>query len=303
MNLVALGTIALDTVETPFGRRENILGGSVTYFSLAASFFTKCGVVGVVGRDFPSEHFNVLRRRGIDTAGVEYADGDTFRWEGFYEYDMNQAHTKRTDLNVLASFDPKIPKEYKNCKYLFLANTDPEIQLKVLNEVKPTYSFCDTMNYWINSKKEVLTEVLSKVDMAVINEGEARQYCGTPNLIKCGRTLLDSGVKKVIIKKGEHGALYFSEGEFFTSPAYPIENVVDPTGAGDSFAGGTIGHLAKHGTLTDADIKKSMILGAVIASYVVEGFSIDAIKNKTQADIEGRYREFRKIVAFDHQMQ
>ncbi|MFH0859683.1 MAG: PfkB family carbohydrate kinase [Candidatus Altiarchaeota archaeon] len=298
--LVAMGTIALDTIKTPFGRKENILGGSAVYFSLASNFFTRCGIIGVVGKDFPGEHIRFLESKGIDVRGVERSDGETFRWEGYYEYDMNEAHTLRTELNVLETFKPKIPKEYKSCKFLFLANTDPELQLETLEEIKPQYSFCDTMNFWIEHKKKQLEKVLKKVDMAIINEGEARMYWDEPNLIRCGRSFLKMGIDRLIIKKGEHGALYFSKDSFFSAPAYPLENLKDPTGAGDSFAGGTVGHLAKHGILDDKWIKKSMVCGSVIASYVVEDFSIDRMRTVTQEDIEKRYAEFRDIVAFDH---
>ncbi|MFH0863439.1 MAG: PfkB family carbohydrate kinase [Candidatus Altiarchaeota archaeon] len=297
--LVALGTVALDSIETPFGKVDNVLGGSGTYFSLAASFFTRCGVVGVVGGDFPKKHIEFLEGRDIDVRGIERTDGKTFHWEGSYELDMNAAKTLRTDLNVLATFKPKIPREYRGCDYLFLANIDPVLQLQVLKEVKPKYSLCDTMNYWISSKKEELTKVFEAVDGIIINDGEARQYCETPNLIKAGRMLTDVSGGRVIIKKGEHGALFFSGDDFFAAPGYPISNVVDPTGAGDSFAGGTLGHLAKHGNLTDAAIKKSMVCGSVIASFVVEGFSIDGIRDKTQEDVSRRYKAFRDIVMFE----
>jgi sugar/nucleoside kinase (ribokinase family) len=300
MKLVVLGTLAFDSIQTPFGRVENVLGGSATYFSLAARKFSEVGVIGVVGRDFPDEKLNFLKNRGIDLKGVEKSEGKTFRWEGFYEYDMDQAHTLKTELNVLETFKPKIPEEYEGCDYLFLANTDPKIQLETLEKIRPRYSFCDTMNFWIEHKKEELTKLLKKVDGVFVNEGEARQYCETPNLIQAGRRLLKLGPKKVIIKKGESGALFFSEYEFFAAPAYPLETVKDPTGAGDSFAGGTVGHLAKHGEFTDYWIKKSMVCGSVISSYVVEDFGIESFKKLTQRHIEERYEAFKKIVAFDH---
>ena len=298
--LVTLGTVALDSIETPFRKVNNVLGGSGTYFSLAASFFTKSGIIGVIGEDFPKEHLDFLGSRGIDVRGIERTKGKTFHWEGSYDLDMNAAKTLKTDLNVLATFKPKVPEEYRGCDYLFLANIDPVLQLQVLEDVRPKHSLCDTMNYWISSKREELTKVFEAVNGIIINDGEARQYCGTPNLIKAGRMLTDIGGGRVIIKKGEHGALFFCGGEFFAAPGYPVTNVVDPTGAGDSFAGGTLGHLAKHGQFTDEAFRKSMICGSVIASYVVEGFSIDGIKDKTAADIQNRYDMFRKIVAFDH---
>ncbi len=302
LRLVSLGTMALDSIKTPFGSVKSALGGSGTYFSLAASFFTKCGIISVVGGDFPREHLDFLASRGVDLGGVEIAGGKTFHWEGSYELDMNAAKTLRTDLNVLSTFKPKVPKKYVGCDFLFLANIDPVLQLEVLDEIKPKYSLCDTMNYWIDSKKNKLTEVFERVDGIIINEEEARQYCGTPNLIKAGKILSELGDGKVIIKKGEHGALFFSGDEVFAAPGYPTANVVDPTGAGDSFAGGTLGHLAKHGVFDSESVRKSIICGSVIASYVVEGFSIDGIKDKSLQDVQDRYDIFRKIVAFDHQI-
>jgi len=302
MDLVCLGTIALDSVETPFGKKDGILGGSATYFGLAAGFFSKCGIIGVVGKDFPDEHLLYLNRHQVDTSGVEKTGGETFRWSGFYEFDMNTAHTKETQLNVLADFKPKIPDEYENCEFLFLANIDPVIQLKVLDEIQPKHAACDTMNYWIESKKEKVSEIFEACDMIVINEGEARQYCGIPNLIKAGNELLKTHTDRVIIKKGEHGAIYFSRNGFFSAPAYPIEEVIDPTGAGDSFAGGTIGHLAKHKSFNDEAIKKSLVIGSIIASYVCEDFSIERTKTVTQSDIEQRYDHFKRMVAFDHRI-
>jgi len=300
MELVALGTIALDSIETPFGKREEILGGSTTYFSLAARFFSECGIVGVVGEDFPKKHLDFLKERGVDTAGVEVAAGKTFRWSGSYEYDMNSAQTLETQLNVLADFKPKVPDQYKNCKFLFLANTDPSLQLETIKKIKPDYAICDTMNYWIETQRDKVAEVFEACDMIVINEGEARMFCDNPNLIVCGRKLLKTHTERVVIKKGEHGSLYFSKDTFFTAPAYPTEDVVDPTGAGDSFAGATVGHLAKHGAFSDRDIKKSLIMGGIIASYMVSDFTVDGIRDVTQEDIEARYQEFREIVAFDH---
>ncbi len=300
MDVVTCGTVALDTVETPFGRVENALGGSGVFFGLASSFFSKCGIIGVVGNDFPKEHIDFLVSRGIDVSGIEETEGKTFHWEGSYEYDMNAAKTLKTDLNVLESFEPKIPREYKNCKILFLANIDPDIQLEVLRKVKPEYSLCDTMNFWIDSKKDSLTEVFNKVDGIIINEEEARQYCNTPNLIKASRMIGEMGGSKVVVKKGEHGALFFGDDDFFGMPGFPTVDVIDPTGCGDSFAGGLIGHLSKHGELSDEYFRKSIVCGSVIASFVVEGFSIDGIRDKSIRHIEERFQRFRQIVAFDH---
>jgi len=298
--LVSLGTMALDSVETPFGRVDDALGGSGTYFSMAASFFTQPAIVSVIGEDFPEEHLDFLKDRGIDTEGVEVACGKTFHWEGSYEYDMNEAKTLKTDLNVLASFDPKIPESYKGCEFLFLANIDPEIQLDVLKKVKPTVCLADTMNFWIDSKKESLTKVFEAVDGIIINETEARDYCGTPNLIKAGLELASISDGKVIIKKGEHGALLFADEDVFAMPAYPTTKVLDPTGAGDSFAGGTIGYLAGLSSTETPDLKRAIAYGTAIASHVVEGFSLSGISERSREEIEERYQLLRKVVAFDH---
>jgi sugar/nucleoside kinase (ribokinase family) len=296
--LVALGTIALDDIKTPYGSVKGALGGSVTYFSLAASFFSKCGVVGVVGEDFPQKHLDYLAKRGVDIKGVERTGGKTFHWEGAYESDMNSAKTLRTDLNVLATFKPKIPEDYRGCDFLFLANTDPAIQLEVLDYVKPKHCMCDTMNYWISSKRDELTRVFERVDGIIVNETEAREYCGTPNLIKAGLSLSSICDSMVIIKKGEHGALFFQGEDIFVMPGYPTAEVVDPTGAGDSFAGGTLGYLASCGGLTSDDMRKAIVYGSVIASYVVEGFSIDGIKDRKLPDIRSRYCVFQDILRF-----
>lgn len=304
MDLVVLGTVALDCVKTPFGEVKDALGGSATYFSVASRLFSECGILGVVGRDFPEEHIKFLKSRGVDTRGLERTDGKTFRWEGEYGFDMNEARTLKTELNVLETFQPKIPDEYKGCKFLFLANTDPDIQLRTLEEIQPQYCLMDTMNFWIANKRPQLEKVMKRVDGLMINEGEARQFCDTPNLVKAGRMLLDFGIGKVIIKKGEHGALFFSkDGTFFAMPAYPLEGVVDTTGAGDSFAGGTVGHLAKHRDFTDEAIRRSMVCGSIAASFTVEGFSLDGLGKADARGVQERYDHFKGIVAFDHSLQ
>lgn len=297
-SLVSLGTMALDSVETPYGRVENTLGGSGTFFSVAASFFCKPAIVSVVGADFPKEHLSYLTNLGINIEGVEIADGKTFHWEGKYEGEMNNAETLKTDLNVLASFSPKIPKSYRGCNFLFLANIDPEIQLKVLDEIKPKYCLCDTMNFWIKSKKESLTQVFEKVDGIIINEAEARDYCGTKNLIAAGKKLCGIGKSKVIIKKGEHGCLLFMDDEVTALPAYPTSKVVDPTGAGDSFAGGACGYLASKNSVDIQDFKRAIAYGTVIASHMVEDFSLGGINGKTMEDIEVRLNELRQTISF-----
>jgi len=299
VDVIMVGTVALDTVKTPFGEAVETLGGSAVYASVAASLFARVGLVGVVGRDFPEKHLAFLRSKDVDLAGLEVVDGDTFRWKGYYEYDMNQAHTLDTRLNVLAQFNPRLPQEYKNCKYVFLANTDPEIQLNVYKQMhKPKLVMLDTMNYWIENKKDALARMIEKADVLLTNDAEARQFFGTPNLVKSGRAFLNMGPKAVIIKKGEHGALLFTDGQCFSAPAYPLEDLVDPTGAGDSFAGGFIGWLAKTDDLSPRNMRKAIIFGSAIASYNAEAFSLNKLQSITRDDVFNRYMMFQDIASF-----
>ncbi len=294
-----VGTVALDTVRTPFGLAEETLGGSAVYASVAASLFASVGLVGVVGKDFPQKHVDFLRTKGVDMAGLETLDGDTFRWKGYYEYDMNQAHTQDTQLNVLSRFDPVLPPEYRDCKYVFLANTDPEIQMRVYEQInKPKLVMMDTMNFWIDSKKEALSRMIEKVDVMLTNDAEARQFFGTPSLVKAGKAFLEMGPKAVIIKKGEHGALMFTEDQCFSAPAYPLEKLTDPTGAGDSFAGGFIGWLAKTDDISARNMRKAVIFGSTIASYNAEAFSLDKLKCINRDDVFNRYMRFQDIASF-----
>ncbi|MDO8444099.1 MAG: PfkB family carbohydrate kinase [bacterium] len=312
MNLIITGTIGLDDIETPFGKVAGTLGGSGVYAALAASYFAsprlgsrrgKPGLVSIAGGDLSKEHLKTLNR--VDTTGVAKA-GKTFHWSGFYEFDMNEAQTKKTDLNSLAGYEPVVPDKYKKAKYLFLANIDPEIQLEVLSQMKSKpFVVLDTMNYWITSKKEILKSVIAKVDILVMNEGEARQFCGTPNLIKAGRQLLELGPNYVIIKKGEHGALLFGHSTFFSAPGYPLEEVKDPTGAGDSFAGGLIGYLARQHVSQSAgkpvsfeEIRRGIIYGSVVASFCAEEFGLKYLENISQAEIDERYEFMNKIREF-----
>ncbi|MFA5927953.1 MAG: PfkB family carbohydrate kinase [Candidatus Margulisiibacteriota bacterium] len=300
MSLLIVGSVALDTVKTPFGKHDYILGGSAVHASVAASFFSKVNLVGVVGEDFPVEHVDFLNQKGIDTAGLQIKKGKTFHWEGYYEYDMNQAHTVATDLNVFADFDPVIPKKYQDSEYVFLANIDPELQLKVLKQIKkPKLSVLDTMNFWIETKKEQLLEVIKQVDIVVLNEGETRQLLKTPNLISGAKELLKMGVKKVIIKKGEHGCLLFEDDHYFAAPSFPLDRLVDPTGAGDSFAGGFIGYLAESGDLSHENMRKAVIIGSTIASYNVEDFSLNRMRKLTKKDIQKRFSEFKQMTEFE----
>jgi sugar/nucleoside kinase (ribokinase family) len=299
MSLLVVGSIALDSVETPFGRRDDVLGGSATYFSTAASFFGPVRLVAVVGEDFPEEHVRFLSSRGVDTAGLERAPGRTFRWKGRYDFDLNQAHTLDTQLNVFASFRPRLPEAYRDSEHVFLGNIDPELQRAVLDQVrKPRFVACDTMNYWIQSKREALLATLRRVDMLFVNDAEVRQLAGESNVVLAAREVLAMGPRAVVVKRGEHGALFFSGDEVFAASAYPLPAVFDPTGAGDSFAGGFMGYLARQRTDRGA-LRRAIVLGGVLASYAVEEFSLDRLKRLTPAEIRARYAEFRQLSHFD----
>lgn len=299
VDVVVSGTVALDSIRTPFGEVKEVLGGSAVYSSVAAREFARAGIVSVVGKDFPKKYLNFLVTMGIDTAGIDVKKGDTFRWKGYYEYDMNQAHTLDTKLNVLTTFDPILPDAYRQAKFLFLANTDPEVQMKVYRQMKkPRFVMMDTMNFWIDNTKDALTKMIERVDVVVLNDAEARQYWDTPNLVQAGRSFLEMGLKAVIIKKGEHGALMFTDGACFSAPAYPLEKLVDPTGAGDSFAGGFIGWLARTEDLSPRNMRKAVIFGSAIASFNAEDFSLNKLKKITRDDIFNRYMMFQDIVSF-----
>ena len=300
MSILVVGSVAIDSVETPFGRGENVLGGSATYFATSASFFTGVNLVAVVGEDFPQEHLDFLTSRNIDLTGLSRESGKTFHWKGRYGYDLNEAHTLDTQLNVFQTFRPRIPAQYADTDYLILANIDPHLQLEVLEQVKaPKVTACDTMNFWISSKPEVLKQVIAKVDFLIINEGEARQLTGETNLIKAARAIRDMGAKNLIIKRGEYGVLFFSEGSVFAAPAYPLENVFDPTGAGDTFAGGFVGYLANTGNLSREGIRQAIVYGSVMASFTVEDFSLNRLRTLDYPQIESRYREFKALTHFD----
>jgi sugar/nucleoside kinase (ribokinase family) len=301
--LLIVGSVALDSVRTPFGEVKEALGGSATYSSYAASFFAPVvRLVGVVGDDFPKEHIALLKDRGIHMDGLQVARGKTFRWAGSYEYDLNEAHTLATELNVFETFKPQIPSAYRKSDYVFLANIDPDLQLSVLDQVeKPKLVACDTMNLWINMKPAVLRKVISRVDFLFINEGEARQFAATPSLVKAGRLLQSWGPKYVVIKKGEHGALLFGKNTFFSAPAFPLEVVYDPTGAGDTFAGGFIGFIAKNnGDISDAMLRRAVVNGSAMASFTVEQFSLERLKTLTNEQFSSRVRMLKELTHFDH---
>jgi len=293
--ILVVGSLALDTVETPFGKVENSLGGSATFISIAASYFTApIKLVGVVGGDFPKEHISLLEEHSVDLEGLQIIeDGKTFRWSGKYHYDLNVRDTIYTHLNVFEKFDPIIPEKYKKTKYVCLGNIDPTLQRKVLQQIeKPKLVLCDTMNFWIEGKNEELKETLKLVDVLVLNDSEARLLAKEPNLIKAAKTIISLGPRCVIIKKGEHGALMVTENTIFSAPAYPIENINDPTGAGDTFAGGFIGWIARTDDTSDENIKKAVIYGSTMASFCVEKFSIEGLLSLSYLKIQDRFREF-----------
>ncbi len=299
MSIVVVGTVAFDTVETPFGTGENVLGGSATYFSTSASFFTDVSLVAVVGEDFPDEHVRFLRSRDINTEGLQRIPGKTFHWTGRYGYDLNEAQTLDTQLNVLTEFKPDLPAAYRSAEYLFLANIDPDLQMEVLEQMhKPKLVACDTMNFWISSKPESLRRVLQKVDIVVINEGEARQFTGEANLVKAARQIIALGCKRLVVKRGEYGVLMFTADSVFAAPAYPLEQVFDPTGAGDTFAGGFMGYLANTGDLSEEGVRQAIVFGSVMASFNVEDFSLDRMKRLDYREIEVRYKSFKALTSF-----
>jgi len=299
MGIVVVGTVAFDTVETPFGRGENVLGGSATYFSTSASFFSDVSLVAVVGEDFPEEHVSFLKSREIDLQGLQRIPGKTFHWSGKYGYDLNEAQTLDTQLNVLLEFKPELPAAYRSTDVLFLANIDPELQLQVLDQVeKPRLTACDSMNFWISSKPEALKEVMKRVDIVVINEGEARMLTGEANLVKAARQIISLGCKRLVVKRGEYGVLMFTADTVFAAPAWPLEEVFDPTGAGDTFAGGFMGYLANTGDLSEDGIRQALVFGSVMASFNVEDFSLNRMKRLTYPEIEARYRSFKGLTSF-----
>ncbi len=300
MGILAVGSVALDSVKTPFGDEEEILGGSATYFSMAASYFTQVGIVAVVGSDFPARHIDSLQRLGIDTSGLETRPGKTFRWKGEYGFDLNTAKTLDTQLNVFADFSPCLRPEQKRQDVLFLGNIDPDLQRNVLDQmVRPRVVACDTMNYWINNKPESLRKTLAIVDILLINDAETRQLGREANLLKAARAILSWGPKTLVIKRGEYGALLIDGNSAFGAPAFPLEEVVDPTGAGDSFAGGFVGYLAASGSSDHSALRKAVILGSVMASFNVSEFGPKRLTTLTYPEIEGRFREFRELTHFD----
>jgi sugar/nucleoside kinase (ribokinase family) len=304
MDLAVVGSIAFDAVKTPFGERERMLGGSAVHFSLAASFFADVGVVGPVGEDFGDEEYAVLRDRGIDTSGIErVAGGKTFFWKGHYEYDLNQAHTDDTQLNVFGEFEPKLPDEIKSVPNLFLANIHPQLQLSVRKQCSDAHLVgLDSMNLWIDTERDALAKVIGTVDLVFMNDAEIRMLMMEPNLVRAARKVMEMGPGIVVAKQGEYGAALFYGDRFFALPAYPLETVKDPTGAGDSFAGGFLGYLAAHGQGAASDpmvLRRAMTYGSVLASYNVEEFGTERVRRLTRQEIDERFSEFRRMTIFD----
>lgn len=300
MPLVVVGSVAIDNVETPSERRDNLLGGSATHFSYAASFFTGVRLMGVVGEDWPAEHTKFLADRGIDTTGLSVVEGGkTFTWTGRYEPNMNDRETLEVELNVFGEFDPVLPEEYTKAKYVFLANGVPGVQLKVLSQVPGRrLAVADTMDLWIQTQRDDLEELLRQLDGLVLNDSEAKLMCDTENLVEAGHQVREMGPKFVVIKKGEHGAMFFSEHETYVLPAFPTPNVIDPTGAGDSFAGGMMGYLSEQDNFDPTTLKTALAYGTLTASFNVEGFGLERMKEITRDDIENRMREYRQMLSF-----
>jgi sugar/nucleoside kinase (ribokinase family) len=302
VSLLVVGSVALDTIDTPLGRAENALGGSAVYVAVAGSYLASpVRIVGVVGGDFPSEAIEFLRRRSIDLEGLEIVrDGKTFRWGGKYHHDLNVRDTLYTDLNVFEHFDPKIPPAYRKSDYVCLGNIDPVLQQRVLQQIdSPKLVVCDTMNFWIERKYQELLNTLRVIDVLIVNDEEARGIARETNVLKAARCILDMGPRAVVVKKGEHGALLVTKTMVFTTPGYPLEEVYDPTGAGDAFAGGFVGYLAKTEDLSDENLKLAIVYGSVLASFCIEKFSIAGLEGLTEGQLSARAKEFQRLSRFD----
>jgi sugar/nucleoside kinase (ribokinase family) len=301
MSLLVTGSIGIDTVRTPFGFNKDCIGGSIVHFSMGAGMFTDVKFLGVVGEDCPFNFKELFEGRNVDLAGLEVRKGSkTFRWSGSYEGDMNSAHTEAVELNVLVERPPQMPESYQNADYVFLANTAPSLQMKLLDQLcHPSFVAADTMNHWITTAKDDLKALLDRIDMLIINEGEAKLLTGQRNLILAAEAILDMGPRVVIIKKGEHGSMMMtSEGDCFLLPAYPTKVVIDPTGAGDSFAGGLMGYLASAGRVDVISLRNAMVYGTVVASFTIGDFSVYGIRNATRAMIDDRFDQLRKFTQF-----
>ncbi len=299
MSILVVGSIALDSVETPFGKVDNALGGSALYFSNAASLFSPVNIVGVVGNDFDFAEIDYLKAKGCDFSGMTVETGETFRWGGRYHKNVNKRDTLFTHLNVFEKFKPVIPEKYGDCELIFLANIDPELQLDVLRQIKkPRLTVLDTMNFWIHGKRDALLDLVRKVDVMILNDEELTDLTGTLNLYEGGAELLDMGLQAIVVKKGQHGAVMLDKDGQFLAPAYPVSKVVDPTGAGDTFAGGFLGYLSTCAKIDDAAFRKAVIYGTVSASYVVEGFSFNRLREIGKTDLDARFAELQQMTRF-----
>jgi sugar/nucleoside kinase (ribokinase family) len=299
MSVLVVGTVAFDSIETPFGSAERILGGSAAYFALGASFFAPVRVVGVIGKDFPQDYLDVFTRRNIDLEGLERAAGDTFHWRGRYHEDINLRDTLELHLNVLAGFEPKLPESYRDAEYVFLGNIDPAMQAEVLGQLRRVKLVaCDTMDHWIRESPQELNKVLRRTEILFVNDSEARLLSGTENIVKAARVILKMGPKMVLIKRGEYGVLQFSDSSVFATPAYPLEEVFDPTGAGDSFAGGFMGQLARSGDQSQRGLRRAIVYGSVVASFTVEDFGVQRLTGVALGDVEERYQRFVELTDF-----
>jgi len=300
MSILVVGSVAYDTVETPFGKAERVLGGSASFFSVAASFFAPVNLVAVVGDDFGDEQLLAFRGRPIDLRGLERTAGATFHWQGRYSWDLNSRETIRTDLNVFEFFKPRIPESYRSSDVVFLGNIDPVLQREVLAQVeKPRLVACDTMNFWIDGSRDELRETLRQVHVLLVNDAEARELSGEWNLVKAARAIRSLGPRTLVVKKGEHGVVMFGDDGSFAAPAYPLEEVFDPTGAGDTFAGGFVGYLASAREQGDAVLRRAVVMGSTLASFCVEAFGLDRLLTLSRADIDRRYRRFQQLTHFE----
>jgi sugar/nucleoside kinase (ribokinase family) len=304
MSILAVGSVALDSVETPFGSADRVIGGSGVFFSAAASLLAPVRLVGVVGDDYPMEQLDFLAERGVDLSGVERAEGESFFWAGRYSYDLNSRDTLETRLGVFGDFAPQIPEAFRDSRYVFLGNIDPVLQLEVLDQMRaPAAVICDTMNYWIEGSRDALVELLKRVDILMVNDAEARQLAGDHNLLRAARWIQERGPRLVVVKKGEHGAILFGPDWMFFVPGFPLEVIFDPTGAGDSFAGGFVGYIASVDSQEPDDLRRAMVYGSVMGSFAVESFSVDRLYSLDDMAILKRIMEFKEMTAFEHHLE
>jgi len=299
MSILAVGTVAFDSIETPHGFAERVLGGSASYFAVAASFFSPVKIVGVVGEDFPEDYLEIFSQRGVDLQGLKRAPGETFHWRGRYHEDLNVRDTVELHLNVLTGFSPTLPESYRDAEYVFLGNIDPGMQIEVLSQLRRMRLVaCDTMDHWIQGSGDGLRKLLRRIEMLIINDSEARLLSGEHNIVRAARSILKMGPKVVLIKRGEYGVLQFSDSSIFATPAYPLEEVFDPTGAGDSFAGGFLGHLARSGDHGQGGLRRAIVYGSVVASFTVEDFGLQRLTRLSVEEIEERYQRFIDLTDF-----